>query len=60
MQDAFMMADDVLRQGVQGISDLISKPALINLDFAAVKSIMSDAGSAWLGIGCLLYTSRCV
>jgi len=51
MQDAFMMADDVLRQGVQGISDLISKPALINLDFADVKSIMSDAGSAWMGIG---------
>ena len=51
MQDAFMLADDVLRQGVQGISDLISKPALINLDFADVKSIMSDAGSAWMGIG---------
>lgn len=51
MQDAFMMADDVLRQGVQGISDLISKPALINLDFADVKSIMSEAGSAWMGIG---------
>ena len=51
MQDAFMMADDVLRQGVQGISDLISKPALINLDFADVKSIMSDAGSARMGIG---------
>ena len=45
------MADDVLRQGVQGISDLISKPAMINLDFADVKSIMSDAGSAWMGIG---------
>ena len=51
MQDAFMMADDVLRQGVQGISDLIAKPALINLDFADVKSVMSDAGSAWMGIG---------
>lgn len=51
MHDAFMMADDVLRQGVQGISDLISKPALINLDFADVKAIMSDAGSAWMGIG---------
>ena len=51
MQEAFSMADDVLRQGVQGISDLISKPALINLDFADVKSIMSDAGSAWMGIG---------
>ena len=51
MQNAFMIADDVLRQGVQGISDLISKPALINLDFADVKSIMKDAGSAWMGIG---------
>ncbi len=51
MQDAFIIADDVLRQGVQGISDLISKPALINLDFADVKSIMSNAGSAWMGIG---------
>jgi len=51
MQEAFVMADDVLRQGVQGISDLISKPAMINLDFADVKSIMSDAGSAWMGIG---------
>lgn len=51
MQDAFMIADDVLRQGVQGIADLISKPALINLDFADVKSVMKDAGSAWMGIG---------
>ena len=51
MQEAFALADDVLRQGVQGISDLISKPALINLDFADVKSVMSDAGSAWMGIG---------
>ncbi len=48
---AFMIADDVLRQGVQGISDLISKPAMINLDFADVKSVMRDAGSAWMGIG---------
>ncbi|MGI5891854.1 MAG: cell division protein FtsZ [Bacillota bacterium] len=51
MNDAFAIADDVLRQGVQGISDLISKPALINLDFADVKTIMKDAGSAWMGIG---------
>jgi len=51
MQNAFMIADDVLRQGVQGISDLISKPALINLDFADVKAVMQDAGSAWMGIG---------
>jgi cell division protein FtsZ len=51
MNDAFAIADDVLRQGVQGIADLISKPALINLDFADVKTIMKDAGSAWMGIG---------
>ncbi|MCL1873130.1 MAG: cell division protein FtsZ [Clostridiales bacterium] len=51
MDEAFHIADDVLRQGVQGISDLISKPALINLDFADVKTVMKDAGSAWMGIG---------
>ncbi|MCL1905508.1 MAG: cell division protein FtsZ, partial [Clostridiales bacterium] len=51
VKNAFMIANDVLRQGVQGISDLISKPALINLDFADVKSIMKEAGSAWMGIG---------
>lgn len=51
MNEAFAIADDVLRQGVQGISDLISKPAMINLDFADVKTIMKDAGSAWMGIG---------
>lgn len=51
MNDAFSIADDVLRQGVQGISDLISKPSLINLDFADVKTIIKDAGSAWMGIG---------
>lgn len=51
IEEAFMLADDVLRQGVQGISDLISKPALINLDFADVQSVMSNAGSAWMGIG---------
>lgn len=49
--DAFKIVDDVLRQGVQGISDLIAVPALINLDFADVKTIMSDAGSALMGIG---------
>jgi len=48
---SFEIADDVLRQGVQGISDLISKPALINLDFADVKTIMANAGSAWMGVG---------
>lgn len=51
MMDAFRIADDVLRQGVQGISDLISVPGLINADFADVKTIMSDAGSALMGIG---------
>src|SRR4051812_14474976 len=51
MVDAFRMADDVLRQGVQGISDLITLPGLINLDFADVRTIMSNAGTALLGIG---------
>ncbi|MCC7288841.1 cell division protein FtsZ [bacterium] len=49
--DAFGAVDDVLRQGVQGISDLITVNGLVNLDFADVKSIMSDAGSALMGIG---------
>jgi cell division protein FtsZ len=49
--EAFRVADDVLRQGVQGISDLVTLPGLINLDFADVRTIMSDAGSALLGIG---------
>jgi cell division protein FtsZ len=51
MVDAFRVADDVLRQGVQGISDLVTLPGLINLDFADVRTIMSEAGSALLGIG---------
>jgi cell division protein FtsZ len=51
MVEAFEVADDVLRQGVQGISDLVTLPALINLDFADVRTIMSDAGRALLGIG---------
>jgi cell division protein FtsZ len=51
MVDAFRMADDVLRQGVQGISDLITITGLINVDFADVKTIMSTAGSALMGIG---------
>jgi cell division protein FtsZ len=51
MVEAFRVADDVLRQGVQGVSDLITLPGLINLDFADVRTIMSDAGSALLGIG---------
>ncbi|MBC7106911.1 MAG: cell division protein FtsZ, partial [Firmicutes bacterium] len=49
--EAFRMADDVLRQGVQGISDLIAVPGLINLDFADVKTIMQETGSALMGIG---------
>src|SRR3979411_2046099 len=51
MVDAFRIVDDVLRQGVQGISDLITVPGLINLDFADVKTIMSAAGSALMAIG---------
>ncbi|HLQ84182.1 MAG TPA: cell division protein FtsZ [Pseudogracilibacillus sp.] len=51
MTEAFREADNVLRQGVQGISDLIAKPGLINVDFADVKTIMSDKGSALMGIG---------
>jgi cell division protein FtsZ len=49
--DAFTMADDVLRQGVQGITDLITIPGLVNLDFADVRTIMTEAGSALMGIG---------
>jgi cell division protein FtsZ len=49
--DAFRMADDVLRQGVQGITDLITIPGLVNLDFADVRTIMNEAGSALMGIG---------
>jgi cell division protein FtsZ len=51
MLDAFRIADDVLRQGVQGICDLITLPGLINLDFADVRTIMQDAGNALMGIG---------
>ncbi len=49
--DAFTMADEVLRQGIQGITDLITTPGLINLDFADVRTIMSHAGTAMMGIG---------
>ncbi len=52
MIEAFRMADDVLRQGVQGISDLISVPGVINLDFADVRTIMLNQGMAHMGIGC--------
>ena len=51
LQEAFRLADSVLGQGVQGISDLITMPGLINVDFADVKTIMSNAGSALMGIG---------
>ena len=51
MIDAFRVADDVLRQGVQGITDLITMPGLINLDFADVRTVMRDASSALMGIG---------
>jgi len=49
--DAFKIADDILRQGVQGITDLITVPGIVNLDFADVRTIMRDAGSALMGIG---------
>src|SRR6185437_9602488 len=49
--EAFRIADDILRQGVQGITDLITVPGLINLDFADVRTIMREAGSALMGIG---------
>ena len=49
--DAFRLADDVLRQGVQGITDLITVPGIVNLDFADVRTIMREAGSALMGIG---------
>ncbi len=51
LKDAFKTADDVLRQGIQGISDLITVPGVINLDFADVRTIMSDQGEALMGIG---------
>lgn len=51
VQDAFRFADDVLRQGVQGISDIITIPGLVNVDFADVRAVMADAGSALMGIG---------
>ncbi|MEA4882921.1 MAG: cell division protein FtsZ [Clostridia bacterium] len=58
--EAFRIADDVLRQGVQGISDLIIVPGLINLDFADVRTIMTDAGSALMGIGLATGEQRAV
>lgn len=58
MLDAFRIADDILRQGTQGITDLITVPGLINLDFADVRTIMKDAGSALMGIGISAGDSR--
>jgi cell division protein FtsZ len=51
VQEAFQSADDILRQGVQGISDIITVPGLVNVDFADVRAVMADAGSALMGIG---------
>jgi cell division protein FtsZ len=51
LQEAFRLADDILRQGVQGISDIITIPGLVNVDFADVRAVMADAGSALMGIG---------
>ena len=51
LQEAFRAADDVLRMGVKGISDIITRPGLVNVDFADVRSVMADAGTALLGIG---------
>ncbi|KAL5700136.1 Cell division protein FtsZ 1 [Ranunculus cassubicifolius] len=51
LQDAFLLADDVLRQGVQGISDIITIPGLVNVDFADVRAVMKDSGTAMLGVG---------
>jgi cell division protein FtsZ len=58
--EAFRMVDDILRQGVQGITDLITVPGLVNLDFADVRTIMSDAGSALMGIGVARGENRAV
>jgi cell division protein FtsZ len=60
LSEAFRIADDVLRQGIQGISDLITEPGLINLDFADVKSIMQLAGSALMAIGRGTGDTRCI
>src|SRR5207244_9801963 len=60
LNEAFRIADDVLRQGIQGISELITEPGLINLDFADVKSIMQLAGSALMASGRGTGDSRCI
>lgn len=51
LTDAFLVADDILRQGVVGISEIIIKPGLVNVDFADVRTIMGNAGTALMGIG---------
>jgi len=58
MQEAFRVADDILRQGVQGISDIITIPGLVNVDFADIRAVMADAGSAMMGIGIASGKSR--
>jgi len=58
VQEAFRFADDVLRQGVQGISDIITIPGLVNVDFADIRAVMADAGSALMGIGLASGKSR--
>ncbi len=58
LQESFRMADDTLRQGVQGISDIITIPGLVNVDFADVRAVMADAGSALMGIGISTGKSR--
>ena len=60
IEEAFGMADDVLRQGIGGISDLIIKPGIINLDFADVKTVMKEAGSALMAIGHGSGETRCI
>jgi cell division protein FtsZ len=60
MLDAFRIADDILRQGTQGITDLITIPGLINLDFADVRTVMKDAGTAMMGIGLASGENRAV
>jgi cell division protein FtsZ len=58
VQEAFRFADDILRQGVQGISDIITIPGLVNVDFADIRAVMADAGSALMGIGLASGKSR--
>jgi cell division protein FtsZ len=60
IEEAFGLADDVLRQGIGGISDLITKPGIINLDFADVKTVMKEAGSALMAIGHGAGETRCI